>query len=124
MSSLLEAYLDQVAAHLSALPAKRRNEELREIRAHLLNAVAANCKMNQPQEEAARNAVVQFGMPDELGKSLFVAWQREEKLNKRSFWGAAACTPLLSVLMQLCLTPEAAYFEKTYFNHIAPADFN
>jgi len=41
MHSLLESYLAEVAAHLSALPAKQRNEELREMRAHLESVFAA-----------------------------------------------------------------------------------
>ena len=32
MHSLLEKYLSEVSAHLSPLPTKRRNEELREMR--------------------------------------------------------------------------------------------
>ncbi len=90
MHSPLEAYLDQVAVHLSALPAKRRTEELREMRQHLLNAITVNRELGQSKEDAAANAVMQFGTPEDLGDNLVWAWRREEKLNKRSFWGAAA----------------------------------
>ena len=47
MHSLLDGYLEQVAACLSALPAKRRADELREIRQHLQNAVTANRERGQ-----------------------------------------------------------------------------
>ena len=39
MHSLLERYLSEVAAHLSALPSKQSAEELREVQAHLENAI-------------------------------------------------------------------------------------
>ncbi len=95
MHTLLEAYLEQVAAHLSALPTKRRNEELREIRQHLLNAVTVNQELGQPEEDAAANAVLQFGTAEDLGGNLVWAWRRERKLGRRDFWGAAICAPLL-----------------------------
>ena len=102
MHSLLEAYLQQVAAHLSALPVKRRNEELHEMRQHLLNAVTVNQELGQSEEDAAANAVLQFGTPEDLGGNLIWAWRRgEKKLNKRSFWLAAACTLAILFFMPL-----------------------
>ncbi len=92
MHSLLEDYLSEVAAHLGALPIKQRNEELREMRAHLENAVIVSRELGQSEEEAAQNAVAQFGTPQDLGENVVWAWRREEKLNKRSFWGATGCT--------------------------------
>ena len=92
MHSLLEAYLEQVAAHLSALPAERRGEELREMRQHLQNAVTVNQELGQSEEEAAANAVMQFGTPEDLGGNLVWAWRRERTLNRRSLFGAIACT--------------------------------
>ena len=107
MPSRLEAYLEQVAAQLSALPTKRRTEELREMRQHLLNAVTVNQELGQSEEDAATNAVLQFGEPEDLGENLVWAWRREEKkLNKHSFRVAAASTlttlffiPLLAVAL-------------------------
>ena len=95
MHSPLEAYLEQVAAHLSALPAKRRNEELREMRQHLQNAVTVNQELGQSEEDAAANAVLQFGTAEDLGSNLVWAWKRERTRNNFSFAGAAAITALL-----------------------------
>ena len=82
MHSLLEDYLSEVAAHLSALPAKQRNEELREMRAHLENAVVVNLGQGQSEEDAVRNALVQFGTAEDLGSDLVRAWRRGEKKKK------------------------------------------
>lgn len=94
MHSLLESYLAEVAAQLQPLPAKRRNEELREMRTHLENAVIINRELGQSDDEAAQNAMAQFGTPEDLGENVVWAWQRgEQKQNKRIFWkivGSAA----------------------------------
>jgi hypothetical protein len=95
MHTLLEAYLDQVAAHLSALPVKHRNEELREMRQHLLNAVTVNQEMGQSEEDAAANAIMQFGTSQELGGSVMRAWRRGKRQNWKSFFGAALVSFLL-----------------------------
>ncbi len=97
MHSLLEAYLSEVTMHLGALPAKRRSEELREMRAHLENAVIVSRELGQSEDEAAQNAAVQFGTAQDLGKNLVWAWRRGEKRRKRDFWGAAACAAALTV---------------------------
>ncbi len=103
MHTLLEAYLEQVAAHLSALPPKRRNEELREMRQHLLDAVTVNKELGQSEEDAAANAVMQFGTPEDLGGNLVWVWKRERIQNSRNLAGAAvtamAVICLISFLM-------------------------
>ncbi len=99
MHSLLEDYLAEVAAHLGPLPLKRRNEELREMRAHLENAVIVNREQGQSEDEAAQSAAMQFGMPQELGENVVRAWRRGEMRSRRRFWGAAACALLLSFLL-------------------------
>ncbi|MGI4787579.1 MAG: HAAS signaling domain-containing protein [Janthinobacterium lividum] len=97
MHSLLEDYLSEVAAHLNALPKKRRAEELAEMRTHLLNAATVSQELGQSEEDAVANAVQQFGTPEDLGENLVWAWRREDKLIKRSFWGATLCS--LAVLL-------------------------
>ena len=99
MHSLLETYLSEVAAHLNALPPKRRAEELREMRAHLENAIIVNRELGQSESEAAQNAVAQFGTARDLGENVVWAWRRGRTLNRRSFWGAAVCALLLSFLL-------------------------
>ena len=96
LHTLLEANLEQVAVHLSALPVKRRDEELREIRQHLLNAVTVNQELGQSEDDAAANAVMQFGTPEDLGENLVWAWKRERSLNRKSFWGAASAALVLN----------------------------
>ncbi len=76
MHSLLEAYLGEVAAHLSALPPARRTEELREMRTHLENAVVVGRELGRTEDEAAREALAQFGTPGETGEKLVQAWKR------------------------------------------------
>ena len=105
MSSLLDIYLDEVAAQLDALPVKRRSEELREIRQHLRNAVTVNRERGQSEDDAVANAVQQFGTPKDLGNNLVWAWRREEKLNRRSFWGAAIFSSAVCVFGEFLLMP-------------------
>jgi uncharacterized membrane protein len=105
MHSLLESYLSEVAAQLSALPVKRRNEELREMRAHLENAVVVSRELGQSEDEAAQGIVAQFGTPRDLGDNLVWAWRRGATQDRRSFWGAAAYTLGLQLLIPVSLVP-------------------
>jgi len=104
MHSLLETYLSEVATHLSALPAKQRAEEMREMRAHLESVFAAYRHQGQTEDEAARNAVMQFGTPEVVGQDTVTAWQRGERRSKRSFWGAVVSTPLTLLSLMLVLS--------------------
>ena len=117
MSSLLDVYLDEVAAQLDALPVKRRSEELHEMRQHLLNAVTVNRERGQSEDDAVANAVQQFGTPKDLGNNLVWAWQREQMLNKRNFWGAATCTFVLLFLAALLQAP----FVRACYDFVGPA---
>lgn len=93
MHSLLENYLAEVRAKLSALPLKRREEEMREMRQHLLSAMEANRDLGQGEDEAAMNALNEFGTSAEASESVLWAWRRDlrRKMQKQS-WRA-------------CLTP-------------------
>ena len=107
MHSLIEQYLSEVATHLSALPAKQRAEEMREMRTHLVNAVIVNRELGQSEDEAARNAVAQFGTARDLGENIVWAWRRGEKRRNWGFWGAVASTPLtlLSLILAMSHMP-------------------
>ncbi len=107
MHSLLEQYLSEVAAHLSALPAKRRNEELREMRAHLENAVIVNRELGQSEDEAAQSAVAQFGTPKDLSENVVWAWRRGAAQDRRSFWGASLTTPIVLCLLSFVMNQRA-----------------
>jgi uncharacterized membrane protein len=92
MHSLLENYLAEVAAHLGPLPAKRRAEELREMRAHLEAALAAGLERGQAEDEAARGVRAQFGTPEAVGAETVAVWRRGKRRTVKSFLGAALVT--------------------------------
>lgn len=119
MHHLLEGYLSEVTVYLGPLPTKRRDEELREMRAHLENAVIVNRELDQTEDEAAQNAVAQFGTPQDLGENVVWAWRRGETQSKHSFWGAVVSTPLMLTCLLL--------LENQYIGllgHILPSWFN
>ena len=103
MHSQLEDYLSEVAAHLSVLPAKQRNEELHEMRAHLENAVIVSRKLGQPEEDAVRNALVQFGTPDTLSQSAVAAWRRGVRRDRCDLARVAALTFALMLATHLIM---------------------
>ncbi len=91
MHSLLENYLAEVTVQLGPLPAKRRDDEVNEMRQHLLNAVIVNREMGMAEDEAAATAVEQCGPPEEATQGLVRAWrQGEQKKNARNFWRRTA----------------------------------
>ena len=121
MHSLLETYLSEVAAHLGALPPSRRSEELREMRTHLENAVIVNRELGQSEDEAAQNAVAQFGTPQDLGDNVVWAWRRGQMLVRKSFLGAIVSTvvllnllPFMGVLLYCLLLPFVTWMRGTY----------
>lgn len=120
MHSLLESYLSEVAAHLSALPTKQRNEELREMQAHLENAAAANRQSGQPEEEAMQNAAAQFGTPEELGRSTVTAWRRGVTRDWRDLGGAAAYTFLMLLLGHLLMMRDTTHSGGIHWLDVLP----
>lgn len=99
MHSLLENYLAEIALLLAPLPIARREEELQELRQHLMNVIIVNQETGLSEDEAVRYAIGQFGTPQMLGESVVQAWQRgDKKENQRSFWGAVICVTVLSYL--------------------------
>ena len=87
MHSLLENYLAEVRAKLGALPMKRREEEMREMRQHLVNSTAVNQELGQGEEEAAANALAEFGTPERASESVLWAWRRDvRKENVKYSW--------------------------------------
>ena len=122
MHSQLETYLSEVAAQLSPLPSKRRNEELREMRAHLENAVTVNRELGQSEDEAAQTAVEWFGTPKVVAEETIASWRRGVRLGRRDFWGAAACaialpslvTPLMVWLQTSLPTPAQGFAQPPF----------
>lgn len=101
MHSLLENYLVEVAVQLAPLPSARRNDELQELREHLLNAAATNREQGLSENEAARRTLEQFGSPEELGKRIAATWRRGEALKRRSLWGMIVFTVVSSVALTM-----------------------
>ncbi len=77
MHKQLEDYLNEVAKGLGSLPTARREEELSEIRQHLLSAVAASEEAGQTEDEAVQAAAEQFGTPQAVSKQIVSAWRHE-----------------------------------------------
>ena len=73
------------------------------MRAHLENAVIAGRKSGQSEEDAVRNALVQFGTPDALGQSAVAAWRRGVRRDWHDLAGAAACTFALVLATHLVM---------------------
>lgn len=91
MHRLPEEYLAEVSAQLIRMPASRRAENLREMRAHFEDAVAAGVERGASEEDAARQVVRQFGAPEALAAEEISAWRREQKAARRNLWKVAAC---------------------------------
>lgn len=110
MHSLLDTYLEEVAGHLAGLPTARRADELREVRIHLENAVIVGREMGQTEDEAMRDALVQFGTPQGLGENIVGAWARGERQRRQKLWGTTAgalvlmsTLPWMTMLVTMCL---------------------
>jgi len=113
MHSPLENYLSEIAIHLGPLPEKRRAEELREMRAHLENAIIVNRERGQTEDEAVRAALTQFGVPEMVGQSTVTGYWRGEALNTRSIWVTAAWSyGVMAVLTPLFNLLAMAYFKQ------------
>jgi len=99
MHSLLEDYLTDVSRQLAPLPAARRDEELREVRQHLLNVAIASRERGQTEDAAAAYTIEQCGPPEGLTQGLIAVWKHEQSLRRRDFLGAIVATIVLSFLL-------------------------
>ncbi|MEO7715815.1 MAG: permease prefix domain 1-containing protein [Capsulimonas sp.] len=86
MHRLLDEYLGEVSARLDKMPVSRREEELREMRAHLQDAVAAGVERGASEEDAVRGVLNQFGSLDAVAGEAMSAWRRERAKSQRNFW--------------------------------------
>lgn len=97
MHTQLEDYLNEVAKGLGSLPMARREEELSEIRQHLLNAVVIGKEQGQAENEAILAAIEQFGTPQAVSKQIVSAWQRGVWRDRRDLWGTIIAAPLVGI---------------------------
>ena len=87
MYEQLEDYLVQVARQIGSIPKPRRDEELKEMRAHLVNAVAAHQELGQSEDVAVANALREFGTPEVAALNVVIAWRRFAwKQGVKAFW--------------------------------------
>ena len=82
----IEAYLAEVAKQLAVMqvailpkplisvPKPRLDEELKEIRQHLMSAVSAHQKNGQSEAEATASALADFGAPEIASANILAAW--------------------------------------------------
>ena len=91
MHGLPEEYLAEVSAQMIGMPASRRAEELREMRVHLEDAVAVGVERGASEEDAARQAVRQFGSPEAIAAEEISAWRGEQKAARRNLWKIVVC---------------------------------
>ena len=87
MHKQLEDYLAEVARQIGSIPKPRRDEELKEMRAHLVHAVAAYGELGQSEDVAVANALNDFGTPAEAALNVVKAWRCFTwKHGVRAFW--------------------------------------
>jgi len=98
MHRRLETYLTEISARLNSLPAKRRAEELKELRIHLDEAVMVNQALGESEPEAAAHALEQFGAPNEVSGQIVGAWRRGRSQNLRSFFSAIVFLKVIGLL--------------------------
>ncbi len=120
MHSRLDTYLTEVSAQIGPLPAKARADELREMRAHLEAAFATGLAQGQSGDVAAQAVLDQFGPPGTVGEETVAAWRRGVTLDRRGFWGAAACALALLSFLPRLLDPFLYPTIMAYFQHIEP----
>lgn len=91
----LDDYLSQVARELRVLPNRARDEELREIEAHLRALVEA-----RQGDEAG--ALKQFGPARRVGRNLRKAWERKQP---EAWWRAALALILIELVFYMIIIP-------------------
>lgn len=102
MYQQLEDYLAQVSQQIVSIPKPRRDEELKEMRAHLLLAVAANQEQGQAEDVAVANALTAFGTPAEASESVLIAWRGfVRKHIRQGFWRVGGIWSVLFGFMTL-----------------------
>ena len=109
MHKQLEDYLAQVARQIGSIPKPRRDEELKEMRAHLVSAVAANQELGQSEDVAVGSALNDFGTPAEAALNVVRAWRRFAwKQGVKTFWTVVGIWSVFYVFQIVFMSPKAA----------------
>ena len=103
----VDRYLASVARRLTALPAARRDEDLRELRQHLDTLVTGYRAAGLDEQAAARAAVERFGHAERIGRGLRdVARPRRSVRWYAGFWLVFTAVQLAANLLVLLLAGE------------------
>ena len=109
MHKQLEDYLAEVARQIGSIPKPRRDEELREMRAHLVSAIAANQELGQSEDVAAANALNDFGTPAEAALSVVRAWRGFAwKHGVKTFWTMVGISVALLLVSDRVHAPQSS----------------
>ena len=107
---LLANYLNEIEHELRDLPAHAREDEMRELKAHLRALIQVE---QQPQEasefDATAVALRQFGEPRAIGRKLRRAWERRQP---EAWWRAVLALGFYAVVA----FPFMQGFYKGFFN--------
>ena len=107
MHKQLEDYLAEVARQIGSIPKPRRDEELKEMRAHLVHAVAANGELGQSEDVAVANALHDFGTPAEAALNVVKAWRCFTwKHGVKTFWNMLGIQSAFYAFHDLVHVPE------------------
>lgn len=99
MHKLLEEYLIELKANLKPLPKARLEEELSEMRQHLSSVFARNVASGEADDEAARNAIDAFGVPEVVARETVLAWRRSGDMGFGAFVGSIGFVLFLLYLL-------------------------
>ena len=107
MHKQVENYLAEVERHCVSLPKPKRDDELKEMRQHLLNAVSVHQESGQPEDEAVANALTEFGTAEEASVNILWAWQRLLRKNGiKTFWKIEGIWSALAAFNFLFMSPK------------------
>ena len=96
----IESYLAQIAHELRDLPSQAREEEMREIEAHLRALIEARGNVAE--------VLAQFGKPRRVGRDLRRAWERKQP---EAWWCSIAA---LMFALNFCLFIAPPLFQEFY----------
>jgi hypothetical protein len=116
----IEAYLAEVAKQLAVMqiavlpkplisvPKPRMDEELKEMRQHLLNAVSAHQENGQSKDKATANALADFGTPEVASANVLATWLMFIRKSGLKTFGTMVGIGLIVPIMQIMASPNAA----------------
>lgn len=105
MNQRLEQYLSDAEQKLQSLPPARRQEEIGEIREHLVASIEAREEIGQTTDIATEDALAQFGAVQQVTVGLQRVWWREQIGGPQGLWKSAALALALTYTISNLLSP-------------------